>query len=205
MKPIAIHWQIFIGILGGILVGLVCVQFTGGREFVIDWIKPFGTIFITLLKLIAIPLIIVSLIKGDSDLKDVTQLSRLGIRTFGLYVLTTVIAVSIGIGLVNFIEPGNFISEDTRQEMLQSFDGEVQEKVDEATEIKEERGPLQILVDIVPDNIFKATASNSNMLQVIFFSLLVGVSMIMIPPYRIELLKTLTNSANAIVLKVVDL
>src|SRR5690606_14461947 len=139
------------------------------------------------------------------DLKDVTQLSRLGIRTFGLYVLTTVIAVSIGIGLVNFIEPGNFISEDTRQEMLQSFDGEVQEKVDEATEIKEERGPLQILVDIVPDNIFKATASNSNMLQVIFFSLLVGVSMIMIPPYRIELLKTLTNSANAIVLKVVDL
>ncbi len=204
MKRIALHWQILIGIIAGILIGLLCIQFSGGKEFVIDWIKPFGTIFITLLKLIAIPLIIVSLIKGVSDLKDVTQLSRLGFRTFGLYILTTVIAVTIGLVLVNIIQPGNFISEDTRQEMLQSFGGEVQEKVDEATEIKEKRGPLQILVDIVPDNIFKATTSNSNMLQVIFFSLLVGVAMAMTPQGRIQPLKSVTDAANTIVLKVVD-
>lgn len=149
MKTIALHWQILIGILAGILIGLLCIQFAGGKEFVTDWIKPFGTIFINLLKLIAIPLIIVSLIKGISDLKDVTQLSRLGVRTFGLYILTTVIAVTIGLSLVNLIQPGNFISEDTRQEMLQSFGGEVQD--------------------------------------------------------RIQPLKTITDSANTIVLKVVDL
>ena len=204
MKTIALHWQILIGILAGILIGLLCIQFAGGKDFVTDWIKPFGTIFITLLKLIAIPLIIVSLIKGISDLKDVTQLSNLGVRTLGLYILTTIIAVTIGLGMVNLIEPGNFISDDTRQEMLQSFGGEVQEKVDEATEIKETRGPLQPLIDIVPDNIFKATASNSNMLQVIFFSLLVGVAMIMAPQDRIQPLKTVTDTANTVVLKVVE-
>lgn len=205
MKKIALHWQILIGIVGGILVGLLCIQFTGGKEFVIDWIKPFGTIFINLLKLIAIPLIIVSLIKGVSDLKDTTQLSGLGLRTFGMYILTTVIAVTIGLGLVNLIQPGSFISEDTRQEMLRSFGGEVQEKVDEAAEVQQTRGPLQPLIDIVPENIFDSMSVNSNMLQIIFFSLLVGVAMISLPFGEIKAFKKVLDAGNAIVLKIVDL
>src|SRR5690606_14269289 len=108
MKKIALHWQILIGMLGGILAGLLCLAFTGGQAFVVAWIKPMGTIFINLLKLIAIPLIIVALIKGISDLKDVTSLSTLGIKTLSLYILTTVIAVSIGLGVVNLVQPGNF-------------------------------------------------------------------------------------------------
>ena len=151
MKKIALHWQILIGIVGGILLGLLCVQFTGGKQFVIDWIKRFGTIFINLLKLIAIPLISVSLIKGVSDLKDTAQLSGLGLRTFGMYILTTVVAVTIGLGLVNLMQPGSFISEKTRQEMLQSFGREVQAKVDEATEVQQTRGSLQPLIAIVPE------------------------------------------------------
>ncbi|MBE8721112.1 dicarboxylate/amino acid:cation symporter [Sphingobacterium pedocola] len=205
MKKLLLHWQILIGITAGILVGLLCTQFAGGREFAIDWIKPFGTIFINLLKLIAIPLIIVSLIKGVSDLKDVTQLSALGVRTFGLYILTTVIAVSLGLVLVNFIQPGNFITESTRQDMLQSFAGEMQYKIDEATGIKETRGPLQVLVDIVPENIFHAATANSNMLQIIFFSLLVGIAMIMLPFGQIESFKNVLDAGNAIVLKIVDI
>ncbi|TYR37504.1 dicarboxylate/amino acid:cation symporter [Sphingobacterium phlebotomi] len=205
MKKIALHWQILIGILVGILTGLLCVQFTGGKEFVIDWIKPFGTIFINLLKLIAIPLIIVSLIKGVSDLKDTTQLSGLGLRTFGMYILTTVIAVTIGLSLVNLIQPGSFISEDTRQEMLRSFGGEVQEKVDEAAEVQQTRGPLQALIDIVPENIFDSMSVNSNMLQIIFFSLLVGVAMISLPFGEIKAFKKVLDAGNAIVLKIVDL
>ncbi len=205
MKKIALHWQILIGILVGIIVGLLCIQFTGGKEFVIDWIKPFGTIFINLLKLIAIPLIIVSLIKGVSDLKDTTQLSGLGLRTFGMYILTTVIAVTIGLGLVNLIQPGSFISEDTRQEMLRSFGGEVQEKVDEAAEVQQTRGPLQALIDIVPENIFDSMSVNSNMLQIIFFSLLVGVAMISLPFGEIKAFKKVLDAGNAIVLKIVDL
>ncbi len=205
MKKIALHWQILIGILGGILVGLLCIQFAGGKEFVIDWVKPFGTIFINLLKLIAIPLIIVSLIKGVSDLKDVTQLSSLGIRTLGFYIATTIIAVTLGLGLVNLIKPGGFISEETRQEMLVSFGGEVQEKVDEVTAIEETRGPLQPLVDIVPENIFESASANSNMLQIIFFSIIFGVAMIMLPFNQVEAFKKVLDAGNAIVLKIVDL
>lgn len=174
-------------------------------EFVIDWIKPFGTIFINLLKLIAIPLIIVSLIKGVSDLKDVTQLSGLGLRTFAVYILTTVIAVTIGLALVNLIKPGSFITEATREQMLQMFGGEVQQKVDQVTGVQEVIGPLQILIDIVPENIFHATTSNSNMLQVIFFSLLVGIAMILLPAKQIETLKNVLDTGNAIILKIVDI
>lgn len=205
MKKIALHWQILIGIVVGVLVGLLCIQFTGGKEFVIDWIKPFGTIFINLLKLIAIPLIIVSLIKGVSDLKDTTQLSGLGLRTFGLYILTTVIAVTIGLVFVNIIQPGSFISDDTRQEMLRSFGDEIQERVDKTAEVQETRGPLQPLIDIVPENIFDSMSVNSNMLQVIFFSLLVGIAMISLPFGEIKAFKKVLDAGNAIVLKIVDL
>ena len=205
MRKIALHWQILIGILTGVLVGVLCVQFSGGTAFAVDWIKPFGTIFINLLKLIAIPLIIVSLIKGISDLVDVTQLSSLGIRTLGFYVATTIIAVTLGLGLVNLINPGGFISEDTRQEMLVSFGGEVQQKVDEVTAIEESRGPLQPLVDIVPENLFESASANSNMLQIIFFSIVFGVAMIMLPFNQVEAFKRVLDAGNAIVLKIVDL
>lgn len=205
IKKIALHWQILIGIISGILIGLVCIQFTGGKEFISDWIKPFGTIFINLLKLIAIPLIIVSLVKGVSDLKDMAQLSGLGLRTFGMYILTTVIAVIIGLLLVNLIQPGTFISDETRQEMLSTFGGTVEVEVDNATGVQEVRGPLQPLVDIVPENIFSAASSNSNMLQVIFFSLLVGIAMISLPFGQIQVFKNVMDAGNAIVLKIVDL
>jgi len=79
-------------------------------SFVNDWIKPFGTIIINLLKLIAIPLIIASLIKGISDLQDISKLSAMGGRTIGLYILTTVVAVTIGLLIVNIFQPGNSIS-----------------------------------------------------------------------------------------------
>src|SRR5690606_6322537 len=159
MKKLALHWQILIGIILGVLLGLLCVQFAGGNQFILNWIKPFGTIFINLLKLIAIPLIVVSLIKGISDLKDVTQLSSLGIRTFSLYILTTLITVTIGLGLVNLIQPGKFISQETRLEMLGTFGGDIEGKVVEAHLAKETRGPLAMLVDIVPENLIESAAS----------------------------------------------
>lgn len=205
MARIALHWQILIGMALGITLGLIGAQFVGGSELIVDWVKPFGTIFINLLKLIAIPLIVVSLIKGVSDLKDMTQLSSMGVRTFGLYILTTILAITIGLVLVNLIQPGNFISDDTRQEMLTSFGGDVQLKVDEATETQDSRGPLQPLIDVVPENVIGSMADNGNMLQVIFFSLLIGVAMISLPSDRVAAFKKVSDSANDIVLRMVDL
>ncbi len=136
-------------------------QFDGGKEFVQDWIKPFGKIFIICLKLIAVPLILASLIKGVSDLKDISKLSTIGGRTIGIYLITTVMAVSIALLLVNIVKPGNSISEETRQDLVQNYtDDTVKFKLEVAKQ--KESGPLQALVDIVPDNIFGAGFNNKN-------------------------------------------
>lgn len=204
MKKLALHWRILLGILIGVVVGIIFAQFTWGAVFVQNWIKPFGTIFINSLKLIAIPLIVVSLIKGISDLKDVTKLSKMGVQTFAIYIITTVITVVLGLLLVNWIQPGTFISDSTRTDMLSTFGGEVDLRLDQVAEAAE-RGPLQPLVDIVPENLFFSASSNSNMLQVIFVTVLGGIALILIPEASGRPVKMFFDSANEVVLKIVDI
>ncbi len=158
---------------------------TWGRDFVVAWIKPWGTIFINLLKLIAIPLIVASLIKGVSDLDDIRQLSRLGTRTLGLYIVSTVLAVILGLLIVNIVNPGGFIEESTRTELMASFGANAEQNVSKAGESKN-RGPLSALVDVVPDNVIGAASSNGNMLQVIFFVVFFGIGLILIPQRQIR-------------------
>src|SRR5690554_6604694 len=118
MSKMKLHWRILIGMVSGVLFAIAMIQFDGGPKIVSDWIKPFGNIFINVLKLIAVPLILASLIKGVSDLKDISKLSKMGGRTIGIYIVTTVIAVSIGLTIVNVVKPGASISQETRNEMV---------------------------------------------------------------------------------------
>ena len=157
----------------GVLFGFAATKM-GFNQFVIDWIKPFGTIFINALKLIAVPLIIASLIKGVSDLKDISQLSRMGGRTVGMYLATTVFAVVLGLAIVNVVKPGGSITEDTRESLLEGYAEGAAEKISMA-QSQQEQGPLQPLIDLVPGNIFHAMTDNGNMLQVIFFVLFFGI------------------------------
>ncbi len=173
-------------------------------SFVKDWIKPFGTIFINLLKLIAIPLIIASLIKGISDLQDISKLSAMGGRTIGLYIMTTVVAVTIGLLIVNIVQPGNSISADTQAELIANFSGDADERIAAAEEQKGQ-GPLQALIDLVPSNIFKATTDNGSMLQVIFFVVFFGIGLILIPREKAQPVKAFFDSLNEVVLKLIDL
>src|SRR5690625_4229092 len=165
MKKLALHWQILIGMAAGVLFALILTNISWGPKFIADWIKPFGTIFINALKLIAVPLILGSLIKGISDLKDISQLSKMGIRTIVLYIVTTVIAVCIGLMVVNIVKPGFTISESTRTELVNSYGGDTA-IVQEGAKQQRETGPLQALVDLVPENIIGASGKNANMLQV---------------------------------------
>ena len=137
MRKLELHWQIILGMVGGVLFALAMVQFDWGPKIVSDWIKPFGNIFINSLKLIAVPLILASLIKGVSDLKDISKLSKMGGRTIGIYLLTTVIAVSIGLAIVNIIKPGSSISEETRNELVENYKGDADSKISQANEQKE--------------------------------------------------------------------
>ncbi len=204
MGKIALHWRIILGIVVGVILGVTLIQFSWGGQFITDWIKPFGTIFINLLKLIAIPLIIVSLVKGVTDLKDITQLSSMGLKTFAIYLMTTVFAISIGLIIVNTIKPGTFISDNTRTEMLASFGGDVDDKVVKASSVND-RGPLQALVDVVPENLIFSASDNGNMLQIIFFTILFGVAMLMLPDTKTEVLKRVFEAGNDVILKIVDI
>ena len=103
MRKLALHWKILIGMVIGILFGLAMTSVDGGATFVSNWINPFGNIFVKLLKLIAVPLIIASLVKGISDLKDISKFKNIGLKTIGIYIGTTVIAITIGLLLVNIV------------------------------------------------------------------------------------------------------
>ncbi|MCG8182347.1 dicarboxylate/amino acid:cation symporter [Tenacibaculum piscium] len=206
MKKLALHWQILIGMILGILFGIGMIFTDGGASFVGSWIKPIGTIFVKLLKLIAVPLIVASLIKGISDLKDISKFKNIGIRTMTIYIGTTVIAISIGLALVNIVKPGEGISEETITRLTETYanSGGVQAKIAEANK-QQSSGPLQFLIDMVPDNAIKAMGSNKSMLQVIFFTIFLGISMLLIGEDRAKPLKSFFDSLNEAVLKMVDL
>lgn len=204
MRKLALHWQILLGMLFGVLFAVLLIQFDWGKEFIVDWIKPFGNIFINLLKLIAVPLILASLIKGVSDLKDISKLSQMGGRTIGLYILTTVFAVSIGLVVVNIIKPGSYITADTRTELVGSYANDANSKI-AAAENQKQAGPLQALEDIVPSNIVKAASDNGNMLQVIFFAIFFGIALILIPQEQAQPVKAFFDGFNEVILKMIDI
>ncbi|RDY61479.1 dicarboxylate/amino acid:cation symporter [Flagellimonas nanhaiensis] len=206
MRKLELHWQILIGMLLGIVFGFVMTQVDWGQGFVSDWIQPLGTIFVKLLKLIAIPLIIASLVKGISDLKDISKFRDIGLRTIGIYIVTTVVAITIGLILVNVLRPGDGISEDTVTKLTETYasDAGVTSKLEEASRQKDS-GPLQFLVDMVPDNALAAMTDNSLMLQVIFFTIFLGISMLLIGEEKAKPLKNFFDSLNYVVLKMVDL
>lgn len=182
----------------GILFGIIAVHL-GWHQFTNNWIKPWGTIFINLLKLIAIPLIIVSLINGISGLDDVSRLSRIGFKTMGLYLVATILAVSIGLIAANLIRPGNFFTSDIQLEYSSDSLSQAAGNPDSVS------GPLQFIVNLIPDNIFDALTDNSRMLQIIFFSLLFGISIVLTNQEKTRQLRLLFESLNEVVMRMIHL
>jgi len=205
MKKLALHWKIIIGMVLGIIFGFIMNTVDGGKNFVTDWIAPFGTIFINLLKLIAVPLILASLIKGISDLKDISKIKSMGLRTIGIYIGTTLVAIVIGLSIVNLVKPGNGMPQDTIEKIKLKYENDsgVTDKLMKASAQKE-AGPLQALVDIFPSNIFQSF-SEAAMLQVIFFAIFVGICLLLIGEKKAQPLIVFFDSLNEVVMKMVDL
>ena len=187
----------------GVLYGLIASKM-GWEDFTNYWIKPWGKIFINLLKLIAVPLVFASLIKGVSSLSDISKLSRIGGKTIGIYLFTTVVAVTFGLLLVNIIQPGTSFSEEKRMELKEQYASNAASKIASAKDVKED-GPLQFIVDMVPSNFIQATGNNKNMLQVIFFAILFGIAMVMLPKEQTSVVKGFFDGVNDIILQIVDL
>ena len=242
MKKLALHWKIIIGLILGI-VWAFAASYLGWNEFTRDWINPFGIIFIRMLKFIAVPLVLFSIITGIGDLKDLSKLGRMGAKTLGFYMFTTIMAVSLGLLLVNLIRPGNFVDEDTRiknrlsyeawamEEGIEIKDGKfytgdskyasylteapqaasaltedpnAKSKLDTAKETKDD-GPLQFLVEMVPENIILSISDNGLMLQVIFFAIFFGICVAILPEEKVSSVKNFARGTNDVFLKMVDI
>ena len=238
---LALHWRILIGLVLGIIWALLSSRL-GWSQFTVNWIAPFGTIFINLLKLIAVPLVLFSIISGVAGLGDPSSLGRMGLKTLAFYFATTILAVSLGLVLVNSINPGKLIDDDSRvdnriryeiwagEQGLELKDGinylhdpafldraqqvselsrkelrdvSVDQRIESAEEQKE-AGPLQPLVDIVPDNVFAALTNNGRMLQVIFFAIFFGISLLFIPGEKAKPVISFVDGTMEVLLKMVD-
>ena len=202
MKKLALHWQIIIGLVLGVLFGIVAAINHWG-QFTQDWIAPFGTIFVNLLKLIAVPLVMASLVTGVASLADLTKLSRMGGKTIAIYLITTVVAICIGLILVNALQPGASIPDDVAANLQATYQEEMEQRSGDVQLVKE-RGPLQPLVDIVPQNIIGAAGSNRNMLQVVFFALFIGIGLILVRNERTEVVLRFFQGLNDVIIKLVD-
>lgn len=198
-----LHWQIIIGLVLGLIWGLVA-SVGGFSEFTADYIMPFGTIFINLLKLIAVPLVLASLIVGVTSLNDTAQLSRMGGKTVGIYIVTTMFAITIGLTVVNVLQPGDFLPAETQQQMMSSYQDNIEGSTESAREVME-RSPLTFFVDIVPENFFASASDNGNMLQVVFVAILLGIGIIQIPKEKGRPLVNFFDSLNDVIIKIVDL
>ncbi|MFT6815468.1 MAG: Na+/H+-dicarboxylate symporter [Sphingobacteriales bacterium] len=238
MKKMALHWKIIIGLIAGIIWAVIS-SIVGLSEFTINWIDPFGTIFINLLKLIAIPLVLFSIIKGVSGISDSSKLGRMGGKTLLAYLVTTLFAVGVGLIIVNTFKPGELIDKEQRIDQRLQYeiwagnagvevkDGKhfltdtayksrvamldveipsnktVAEKLAMANKTKED-GPLQFLVDIVPSNIFVSLNNNGLMLQVIFFAIFFGITLLMVPAAKAKPVIDFVDGANEVFLAMVD-
>ena len=204
MKRLALHWQIIIGLVLGLVYGLIAAN-SGWQEFTADWVAPWGKIFINMLKMIAVPLVLISLINGISGLKDISQLSSMGGKTIGIYIATTVVAITIGLVAVNIIKPGDSFSDEMKQDLVAQNEARATD-ANERAAAQKNSGPLKFLVDMVPSNIFESSADNRNMLQVIFFALMFGIALIIVPDQtKVEPIKKFFDGANEVILKMVDI
>lgn len=198
-----LHWQIIIGLVLGLAFGVIAA-IAGWQSFTSDWIAPFGTIFLNLLKLIAVPLILASLITGVASLADLKKLSRIGGKTMAIYVFTTLIAIIIGLTVVNVLRPGHTVPPEMREELQASYESEVATRSAIAEEAKQ-RGPLQLIEDMVPGNFLDSASDNANMLQVVFMALFLGIGLLLIPREKAQPLLSFFDSLNELIIKLVEL
>ena len=199
-----LHWKIIIGLVLGTIYGIASAV-NGWSGFTSDFISPFGTIFLNLLKLIAVPLVVSSLITGVASLSDTTKLSRIGWKTIALYISTTAVAVSIGLILVNVLQPGSLVPDNFQETLSEEYRNTAASKQDLASSVQNNRGPLQPLVDMVPSNMFSAASNNSNMLQIVFISIIFGIALIGIDRKFSQPVLAFLEGINQMIIKLVEM
>ncbi|MEX0876030.1 MAG: dicarboxylate/amino acid:cation symporter [Phycisphaerales bacterium] len=232
-KKLALHWQILIGLIGGVVVGLIInaawdagtwdalgvddpAAWIAGADaegvnedagigahlarFVRNLNGFVGALFIRSLQFIAVPIVIFSLIVGASSLNDLAKLSRIGGKTIGIYILTTAIAITVGLTLANLIRPGSFVAEETRDGFIERFGIEADAKVQAAAA----PDVWDTVLNIVPTNPFAAIAQGE-MLQIVLASLMVGIALTLIKREKAAPVIAFFDAMTDVIIKIVEI
>jgi proton glutamate symport protein len=163
MKKIGLAWQIFIGLVLGIIVGAIFY----GNPKVATYLQPIGDIFLRLIKMIVIPIVVSSLIVGVANVGDLKKLGKLGGKTFIYFEIITTFAIVVGLLAANVFQPGAGVN----MKSLEKTD--IQSYIDTTNEVQH-HSMIETVVNIVPKNIFESL-STGNMLPIIFFSVMFGL------------------------------
>ncbi len=192
------HTKIFLALVAGAVFGVIANRL-GFSAFVTAYIKPVGTAFVRLISMVVVPLVFASLLVGTTSLKDIRSLGRIGAKTIGFYLCTTAIAISIGLAMANIWRPGASLAPQTRQELIGGAAGQESYPAELAIERPSVR---DLLLNIIPTNPLKALAEGQ-MLQIIFFALLMGICLTLIPPEHSRPVIRFFEAVNEAIIKMV--
>jgi Na+/H+-dicarboxylate symporter len=197
----ALHNKIGIGLLAGVVAGLAAnfLDLEWLRTLIF-WVEPAGRAWISLIMMVVIPLVVASLIVGTASLGDITRLGRIGGKTIAYYLVTTTVAITIGLVLSNIIRPGRGIDPATQAQLMESFAGATGERIEFAQEAP---SVIDVLMDIIPRNPIAAMA-NGDMLSVIFFAILFGAALSLIQADRRETVLGFFHGVNDVAMILVD-
>ena len=200
-----LYTKILIGMLLGIVVGLLLNQL-GGQELTvyIEWI---GEIFIRLVKMLVVPLVLVSLILGAASLGDIRKVGKMGAKAFGFFMLTTALAVIVGLMIANVAQPGVGLDPEKKDELVAQYQDQAAARNAQAAEMaskSEFEKIIGLFVRMVPTNPFQALGEG-DMLGVIFFSLFLGITITLIPKEKAKILVDFFDALNDAVIKLVTL
>lgn len=191
---IKLHTKIFLGLILGIIAGLIF------REKVLI-IEPVGTVFLNMITMIVVPLVFVSLMLGTASLGDVKKLGRIGAKTSLYFVITTIIAICVGLLLANAAKPGEGLPDNVQTQLMESYEARAQDGI---KRMEEKPSIIEILINIVPRNPVKAFI-DGNMLQIIFMAILFGIVLTLIPTEKSEFLVKMLDALNDIFIQVVHI
>ena len=189
-KGMALHTRILIGLAVGVVAGISINAAFGGEHPRVAWIitnitEPVGQLFLRLLLMIVVPLVFSSLVVGVAGIGDIRKLGRIGLKSFAYCLIISAISVVIGLTLANTIRPGERIDPDTKAKLEQRYKADADKRVEDqkkSSEANKDSALLQVVKTIVPSNPVSAAASETpNMLHLMFFALIIGVAVTLIP------------------------
>jgi proton glutamate symport protein len=200
LPKLQLYTKILIGLLLGIICGLLANRW-GFSDIVLTYIKPVGSAFIRLISMVVVPLVFTSLLVGTASLSDVRKLGRIGAKTLAYYLCTTTIAISIGLLLANVLRPGMGLSREVQTRLTESSAQDADARIEAAGK---KPTVTDVLLNIIPTNPIEAFVEGK-MLQIIFFALLTGICLTLIPANRSEPVINLFEGINDVIVQMVHL